>query len=76
VTPPPAASPAVPPLQWDDDDGGLMRDIINVASEGWQWPAEKSPPNVEEVFAVEALSPEENRVIEVFKQEVRAAEEF
>jgi hypothetical protein len=105
-------------LQWDGDDGGAMqdltskrsakeRDIINVASEGWQWPAEEPPrsdklseprvdeaekqrwrelaaeewrkahaPSAEEVLAVEVLSPEENRVIEAFKQEVRAAEEF
>jgi hypothetical protein len=40
------------------------RDIINVASEGWQWPAEEPPPSVEEVFADEALSPEGNRIIE------------
>jgi hypothetical protein len=84
-----------------------LRDIINVASEGWQWPAEEPPhsdklleprfdeaekqcwrelaaeewrrahaPSVEDVFAVEVLSPEENRVIGAFKQEVRAAEEF
>src|SRR5262245_35092146 len=83
------------------------RDIINVASEGWQWPADEPlrsdklsvprvdeaekqrwrelaaeewrkahAPSVEEVFAVEVLSPEENRVIETFRQEVRAAEEF
>jgi hypothetical protein len=83
------------------------RDIINVASEGWQWPAEEPPhsdklselrfdeaekqrwrepaaeewrkahaPSVEEVFAVEVLSPEEEQAIEAFRQEVRAAEEF
>ena len=83
------------------------RDIINVASEGWQWPADEPPhsdkplvppvddaekqrwrelaaeewrkahaPSVEEVFAVEAPSPEQEQVIEAFKQEVRVAEEF
>lgn len=83
------------------------RDIINVASEGWQWPPEEPPhsdklsvprvdeaekqrwcelaaeewrkahaPSVEEVFAVEALSLEENRAIEAFRQKARAAEEF
>jgi hypothetical protein len=88
--------------QKEGRDGGAMRDIINVASEGWQWPTEEPPhsdklsaprvdeaekqrwrelaaeewrkahaPSVEEVF--EARSPEENRVIEAFKQEARPA---
>jgi hypothetical protein len=48
------------------------RDIINVASEGWQWPAEELPPSVEEVFADEALSPEGNRIIEDKKWRARA----
>jgi hypothetical protein len=44
-----------------------------LAAEEWR---KAHAPSVEEVFVVEALSPEENRIIEAFRQQVIAAEEF
>jgi hypothetical protein len=50
-------------LQRDGDDGGVMRDIINVSSEWWL--ADET-----------ARLPEEDQAIQQFRSEILAAEEF